>query len=325
MASLLRHPTFSTLCTTQRHSRSLKLSNYTNRPFGRNFYHKCIKYSPLSCSNLPAFESSPVNYPPNDDVDVADKFLTKTPNIFETLASTETEGTPITTTQTPPRGQYQYLKWPMWLVGPALLLATGMAPTLWLPTSSVFLGPNVASLLSITGLDCIFNLGASLFLLMADACARPKSPSEPCISKVPFGYKFWNLFSTITGFLVPLAMLFMSQKGFLQPQLPYISYAVLLGPYFLLLSVQMLTEMLIWHWKSPAWLVAPVIYEGYRILQLMRGIKLGAEINSPAWVSHTIKGLVCWWVLILCVQLMRVAWYTGFTARGRQLQVAASE
>ncbi|KAK3195067.1 hypothetical protein Dsin_026377 [Dipteronia sinensis] len=36
------------------------------------------------------------------------------------------------------------------------------------------LGPNIDSLLSLIGLDCIFNLGTTLFLLMADSCARPK-------------------------------------------------------------------------------------------------------------------------------------------------------
>ncbi|KAL6981733.1 hypothetical protein U1Q18_023356 [Sarracenia purpurea var. burkii] len=158
---------------------------------------------------------------------------------------------------------------------------------------------------------------------MADSCARPKNPTEPISSRAPFSYRFWNMVATITGFIIPLTLLFGSQKGFLQPVLPSISFAVLLGPYLLLLSVQMLTEMLIWHWKSPVWLVTPVIYEAYRVLQLMRGLKLGAEVNAPAWMVHTIRGLVCWWVLILGVQLMRVAWYAGFTARVRQLQSSA--
>ncbi|KAA8520483.1 hypothetical protein F0562_014739 [Nyssa sinensis] len=219
--------------------------------------------------------------------------------------------------------QFQYLKWPMWLLGPSLLLATGMVPTLWLPVSSIFLGPNIASLLSLTGLDCIFNLGATLFLLMADSCARPKNPTEACSSKAPFSYQFWNMVATITGFIIPLMMLFGSIKGFLQPQLPSISFAVLLGPYLLLLSVQMLTEMLTWHWQSPVWLVTPVVYEAYRILQLMRALKLGAELSAPAWIVHTIRGLVCWWVLILGVQFMRVAWYAGFTARTRQQESSA--
>lgn len=62
------------------------------------------------------------------------------------------------------------------------------------------------------------------------------------------------------------------------------------------------------------WLVTPVVYETYRVLQLMRGLKLGAELGAPAWTVHTIRGLVCWWVLVLGVQVMRVAWYAGFTA-----------
>ncbi|XP_057979022.1 uncharacterized protein LOC131165345 isoform X2 [Malania oleifera] len=251
-------------------------------------------------------------------------FLKGTTNIFDTLKPDDTTEVPVMCTEeltdvgNQPLVQFKFLKWSMWLLGPSLLLATGMVPTLWLPISSIFLGPNIASLLSLIGLDCIFNLGATLFLLMADSCAHPKSLSENCNSSAPFSYQFWNIVATMTGFIVPLMMLLGSQKGLLQPQLPFISFAVLLGPYLLLLSVQVLTEMLTWHWKSPVWLVTPVVYEAYRVLQMMRGLKLGAELSAPAWMMHTIRGLVCWWVLILGVQLMRVAWFAGFAARARQ-------
>ncbi|MFS7939043.1 hypothetical protein Hanom_Chr05g00446981 [Helianthus anomalus] len=129
----------------------------------------------------------------------------------------------------------------------------------------VFLGPNIASLLSLTGLDCIFNLGASLFLLIADACSRPNTVGQdPCLSQPPMAYKFWNMVATVSGFIIPLVMLFGSEKGLFQPQLPPISFAILLGPYLppisfaillgpylLLLVVQMLT----WHWESPVFSV----------------------------------------------------------------------
>ncbi|KAK9749230.1 hypothetical protein RND81_02G111300 [Saponaria officinalis] len=193
-----------------------------------------------------------------------------------------------------------------------------MAPTLWLPTSSIFLGPNIASLLSLVGLDCIFNLGATLFLLMAHSTTQSKDPNQAPKSKPPFSYKFWNMFASIIGYAIPLLLLFGSENGILLPQLQHISFLVLLGPYLLLLSVQMLTELLTWHWQSPVWLVTPVVYEAYRVLQLMRGLKLSAELNSPAWMAHTLRGLVCWWVLILGLQLMRVAWFAGFSAKARR-------
>ena len=274
----------------------------------------CHKQLPIFCTNLTPWKPSP-------------DFLKESTNIFETLTTDTTaeasehkiEDFAASKTQ-PFLDKFQYLKWPMWLLGPSLLLATGMVPTLWLPLSSIFLGPNIASLLSLIGLDCIFNLGASLFLLMADSCGRPKSPTQPCTSKPPFSYQLWNVVATIIGFVIPLMILFGSQKGFLQPHLPCISFAVLLGPYLLLLSVQILVELLTWHWQSPVWLVTPIVYEAYRVLQLMRGLKLGAELSAPAWMVHTIRGLVCWWVLILGMQIMRVAWYAGFTAYARHHQ-----
>ncbi|KAG2672252.1 hypothetical protein I3760_13G031500 [Carya illinoinensis] len=288
-----------------------------------NFPQIQIRHPSVCCTKSTPWEPSlPVTYAPTETA--ADNLLTKTTNIFDTLSSENTAEVAVTSakeltnTSNQPSVQLQFLKWPMWLLGPSLLLATGMIPTLWLPISSIFLGPNIASLLSLIGLDCIFNLGATLFLLMADSCARPKQPTQASKSKAPFTYQFWNMVATVTGFIIPLMMLYGSQKGFIQPQLSFITSAVLLGPYFLLLFVQILTEMLTWHWQSPVWLVTPVVYEAYRVLQLMRGLKLGAELSAPAWIMHVIRGLVCWWVLILGVQLMRVAWFAGFTSRARQ-------
>ncbi|KAB1225270.1 hypothetical protein CJ030_MR1G028177 [Morella rubra] len=314
----------STVTIPHIHPGSLKLFKSSNVLRVLSIPQNRIKHPTVCCTNLTPWESSPVTYASTETA--ADNFLDKTTNIFETLNSESTAEIPVisaeelTDASNRPAVQLQFLKWPVWLLGPAVLLGTGMVPTLWLPISSIFLGPNIASLLSLIGLDCIFNLGATLFLLMADSCARPKHLTEASKSKAPFTYQFWNMVATVTGFIIPSMMLYGSQKSFLQPQLSGISFAILLGPYLLLLSVQILTEILTWHWESPVWLVTPVVYESYRVLQLLRGLKLGAELSAPAWVMHLIRGLVCWWVLILGMQLMRVAWFAGSTARARQQQ-----
>ncbi|KAE9610781.1 hypothetical protein Lalb_Chr07g0190251 [Lupinus albus] len=288
-----------------------------------------IKTSCTCCTKLTPWEPSPVTYAPTDDQ--SDKFSKNSANIFDNLESSKNAESSVKNVEDPVKTKYQpglelqFLKWPLWLLGPSVLLVTGMVPTLWLPISSIFLGPNIASLLSLIGLDCIFNLGATLFLLMADSCSRPKYPTQDCNSKAPFSYQFWNIVATLAGLIVPLLLMFGSEKGILQPQLPIISFAILLGPYLLLLSVQVLTEILTWHWQSPVWLVTPIIYEAYRVLQLMRGLKLGLELNAPAWMVHTIRGLVCWWVLILGLQLMRVAWFAGLAAQARRQQSLSSD
>ncbi|XP_068651009.1 uncharacterized protein [Aristolochia californica] len=283
-----------------------------------------VKHTRLSCTKLPPWdEASPLTYSPNidserdsndscifDSIIRLDKSQPLLPDSKHDVEDDQNQSVvPL-----------QPLKWPMWLLGPSLILVTGVIPTLWLPLSSVFLGPNIASILSLVGLDCIFNLGATLFLLMADTCARPKSSMQTCNSEVPLSYKFWNIASSIMGFIAPLVMLLASRKGLVQPQLPFIPFTVLLGPYLLLLAVQMLTETLTWHWKSPAWLVTPMVYEAYRVLQLMRGLRLGSEIGAPLWAVECIRCLVSWWVLVLGMQLMRVAWYAGFTSRMQQEQ-----
>ncbi|KVH91218.1 uncharacterized protein LOC112528928 [Cynara cardunculus var. scolymus] len=317
MASVVRSPsTMASMVLPKLQSTNRRIWKPAN--FRITFPHLATKHRTICCTNVSPWEPPPVTYAPTDDT-TKSQFLSGSTTLFETLDSDQTKTAESQTTDTKRVSKVGYIRWPMWLVGPSVLLATGMVPTLWLPISSIFLGPNIASLLSLTGLDCIFNLGASLFLLMADACSRPNIESqEPCHSQAPFGYRFWNMVATISGFMVPLAMMLGSEKGLFQPQLPPISFAILLGPYLLLLAVQMLTEMLTWHWESPVWLVTPVVYESYRVLQLMRGLKLGAELGAPAWTVHTIRGLVCWWVLVLGVQIMRVAWYAGFTAHLRQ-------
>lgn len=329
MASLTQAPsTMSITRISQVRSKSLQLLKVSKVPHFLAFSRSHIRRSPVCCTKLSQWEPSPVTYAPTEKT--GDNFLEKSSEIFETLRpdnrseASATKAEDLTDTTKQPAAQLQFLKWPMWLLGPSLLLGTGMVPTLWLPISTIFLGPNVVSLLSLVGLDCIFNLGATLFLLMADYCAQSMNLIQASKSKPPFSYQFWNIFATLTGLVIPLMILFGSQKGYLQPQLSFIPYAVLLGPYVLLLSVQILTEMLTWHWQSPVWLVTPVVYEAYRVLQLMRSLKLGAELSAPAWMMHTIRGLVCWWVLILGVQLMRVAWFAGFTARARQQQPSAS-
>ncbi|KAL4018871.1 hypothetical protein IC575_022500 [Cucumis melo] len=313
------YPTYITI--PHYHHKNFKTSK-SSKVLNASTLHSLFMHSrrpPICCTQTNPWEPAPVTFAHNNKED--ETFLKKTDNIFESLnADRTTEVSEVETKELveasnqPELVHLQIFKWPMWLLGPSLLLTTGMAPTLWLPMSSVFLGPNVASLLSLIGLDCIYNLGAMLFLLMADACARPKEPIKPMSSEAPFSYQFWNILANVVGFMIPLVMFYGSESGLVQPHLPFIPLAVLLGPYILLLSVQILTEMLIWHWRSPVWLVTPIVYEGYRVLQLMRGLKLGAELSAPAWMMHTMRGLVCWWVLILGIQLMRVAWFAGIAA-----------
>lgn len=277
---------------------------HCNVHIGRIFPKMPLKLLQICCSNASSWE--PAAYALKDDAKT--EFLQAPTSLFNTMVSEKAEG------EAPSTNTIHYFQWPMWLVGPVLLLATGIVPTLWLPISSVFLGPNIASLLSLTGLDCIYNLGANLFLLLAHSCARRQIPTQNPQNAPPLTYRFWNVFASLVGAMIPVVAMLGSHKGFLQPPLPLIPSSVLLGPYLLILAIQTLTELLTWHWRSPVWLVTPVVYEGYRLLQLMRGLKLGAELSAPSWMLHTVRGLVCWWVLVLGVQLMAVAWYAGFTA-----------
>ncbi|CAL1387996.1 unnamed protein product [Linum trigynum] len=327
MASIARASPPSSIINV--HRRALKLLKPPSTCQVGSFpRYRLSNRSGIRCTKSTPWEPSPpVTYALGAG-DESNDFLNKPANLFETLSSDGTAEEPSTKseeqlaqTKTQQEGpKFQFLKWPLWFLGPALLLVTGMVPTLWLPLSSVFLGPNIASLLALIGLDSIYNLGVTLYLLMADSCARSGILPQACNSQPPLAYKFWNMVSAVAGFAIPLVMLGWSQKGLLQPQLPVFSFAILMGPYLLLLSVQFLTELLTWNWQSPVWLVTPVVYETYRVLQLMRGLKLATELNSPVWMLDTIRWLVSCWILILGIQLMSVAWFAGYSARTTQQQ-----
>ncbi|KAK4383882.1 hypothetical protein Sango_2739500 [Sesamum angolense] len=296
MASVTQLPSGIPVVTVSRlHHKSVKLWKSHNLLSRRNIPCFSSNRRAICYANTSPWEPAPITYAPENE----GTLLKETSNIFETMnSSAEPAEASITKTKQnvdATNQPFQYLRRPLWLLGPALLLVTGVVPTLWLPISSIFLGPSIASLLSLTGLDCIFNLGASLFSahIRCYCSSKQQYPTlqqqTACqLSVLEHGSKF------------------------------------LLGPYILLLSVQMLTEMLTWHWQSPVWLVTPVVYEAYRLLQLMRGLKLGPELGAPSWMVHAIRGLVCFWVLVLGVQLMRVAWYAGFTARSYQKPSSAS-
>ncbi|KAK8538963.1 hypothetical protein V6N13_022110 [Hibiscus sabdariffa] len=150
--------------------------------------------------------------------------------------------------------------------------------------STIFIGPDVVSLLALIGLECIFHLGATLFLLMVDYCAQSMNPPRQASkSKPPPSSQLCNLVATLTGFVFPLVDRF--------------------------------------GWR-PRLCTRPTVCCK---LQVVRGLRLGAELNAPAWMMHCIRGLVCWWVLILGVQLMRVAWFVGVTAGARQHQSSTDD
>lgn len=207
------------------------------------------------------------------------------------------------------------LSWPLWLFGPVLLLTTGVIPTLWLPFVPLFEGSATAGLLALAGLDGIFNLGASLFLLMTDACARSwrrfQKNGERVQYEVPQGYKRWTLFVNIAGLLGPLLAYLASKQGFLGAQPALLPMSAMIVPYLSLLLVHTCAELLVWQWQSPVWAILPLVYGCYSVLQLSRGLQLGQALRSPLWTIEAVKVLISWWVFVLAVQLMWIAWLFG--------------
>ncbi|KAG6532584.1 hypothetical protein ZIOFF_006433 [Zingiber officinale] len=108
--------------------RSSKLPRQVQKPILRR---KCLT---LCSSNLFPWEASPP-YATTEDGDG----IIKGSNIVEPIDADDKLGIPIfqgeeeaiIDMKSQPPTLQQPLKWPMWLLGPSVLLATGMAPTLW--------------------------------------------------------------------------------------------------------------------------------------------------------------------------------------------------
>eukprot|EP00250_Pteridium_aquilinum_P007112 c16901_g1_i1 orf=270-1286(-) len=208
------------------------------------------------------------------------------------------------------------LSWPLWLFGPILLLGTGVVPTLWLPSVPLFEGSATAGLLALAGLDGIFNLGASMFLLITDSCARSwrrflKKGDCPRFEVPPPGYKVWTLFVNTVGLLGPLIAYVASMRGFLGAKPALLPMSAMIVPYMSLLLVHTSAEVLVWKWQSPVWAILPLVYDCYSVLQLSRGLQLGQALGAPVWTIEAVKGLISWWVFVLAVQFMWIAWFVG--------------
>ncbi|KAH6557306.1 hypothetical protein KP509_1Z122300 [Ceratopteris richardii] len=207
------------------------------------------------------------------------------------------------------------LGWSLWLFGPLILLGTGVIPTLWLPMVNLFEGSSTAGLLALAGLDGIFNLGASIFLLMTDSCAHSwkyfLKNGHRLFHDIPTSYKVWTVLVKIIALLGPLVAYMGSKYGCFGPEPAFLPLAVMMLPYISFLFVHMLAEFLVWKWRSPVWLILPLVYGCYGVLQLSRGLQLGLAFSAPLWTIKGMKCLISWWVLVLSVQLMWISWFVG--------------
>uniref|UniRef100_A0A3N7HI87 Uncharacterized protein n=1 Tax=Populus trichocarpa TaxID=3694 RepID=A0A3N7HI87_POPTR len=135
MASLVKAPpTLSTINAHQVHLRKQKLLSNLNMHHGLRFPRIHVNHTTVCCTKLTPWEPSPVTYAPT--IDASGNLLKKTSNIFETLKSEDTAEAPatnseeLTDTKNQSLVQFQFLHWPMWLLGPSLLLTTGLAKIL---------------------------------------------------------------------------------------------------------------------------------------------------------------------------------------------------
>ncbi|KAE8721267.1 Detected protein of unknown function [Hibiscus syriacus] len=298
--------------------------------------------SVVSAPDDPSFAARSFQWEPSPVTDTltekaGENCLEKSSELFETLPESKdevsvTNAKDLTDTTNQPVARFLFLKWPLWLLDPSLLLDTGMVQTLLPPTSATFypICGSIGSLHSASSSESPIWLVTSAVY----EAYRVLQLTRGLKLGVELNAPKWMM-HTIRGLVCWLELVDSSLP--LQLMLDSNShwYAICLNVLWLkvfsfpddgleLVDSSLPQQLMLdsnSHWYA---ICLNVLWLKVFSFPDDGGLKLGVELNAPEWMMHTIRGLVCWWVLILGVQLMRVSWFAVFKARARRQQSSAT-
>ncbi|XP_031287793.1 uncharacterized protein LOC116146515 isoform X2 [Pistacia vera] len=164
----------------------------------------------------------------------------------------------------------------LWLVGPAVLVASFIFPSLYLRRiiSTVF----EDSLLT----EALFYCGVAVFLLLIDRLRRPIGPDSTTNNNrtlsPQLGQRISSVAALVLSLIIPLVTM-----GLVWPWTGPAASATL-APYLVGIVVQFAFEQYARYRKSPSWPVIPIIFQVYRLHQLNRASQLVTAL------SFTVRG-----------------------------------
>lgn len=154
--------------------------------------------------------------------------------------------------------------------------------------------------LKIVGEDFLFVLIATLFLVVVGWAWQRAKPYE-LPRPLPGWFKIWFLSVQIIGGLVPLIVLLW---GVWQGSDRAI---VVLGSYFVMLALQILSEIATLRWfHSVVWVMVPYLYLPYRIWQLYEGTIILSPDPTLIWVQNLLVGEIVLWTLNYALDLSQL-------------------
>ncbi|KAM7275898.1 hypothetical protein ACFE04_017764 [Oxalis oulophora] len=172
----------------------------------------------------------------------------------------------------------------MWLVGPAILVAFFVFPSLYLRKilSKVFEDSLLTDFLILFFTEALFYCGVALFLVIIDRARRPMKQDQPAANiknpKPQMGQRILYIVSLVLSLVIPMVTM-----GLVWPWTGPAASATL-APYLVGIVVQFTFEQYARRRDSPAWSAIPIIFQVYRLHQLNRAAQL---VNA---LSFTVRG-----------------------------------
>jgi hypothetical protein len=136
---------------------------------------------------------------------------------------------------------------------------------------------------------CFFLIATTFILIVS----RGWKNAKPYTLPFPSWYKWWFLPVQLLGGLLPLLVMLLWGLWW-----KYQSVLVVLGWYFIILGLQVLTEILtLRKLQNVVWVMVPYIYLPYRFWQLYEGFTLLSSEPDLVWVRYLLIFEVLLWLV----------------------------
>ncbi|XP_050376355.1 uncharacterized protein LOC126793776 isoform X2 [Argentina anserina] len=172
----------------------------------------------------------------------------------------------------------------LWLVGPAVLVASFIFPSLYLRKLilTIFEDSLLTDFLILFFTEALFYCGVAVFLLLIDKLRRPTELESAAYSNrilaPQLGQRILSVAALALSLILPMVTM-----GYVWPWTGPAASATL-APYLVGIVVQFAFEQYARYKKSPSWAAIPVIFQVYRLHQLNRAAQLVTAL------SFTVKG-----------------------------------
>ncbi|XP_043705784.1 uncharacterized protein LOC122655610 isoform X2 [Telopea speciosissima] len=172
----------------------------------------------------------------------------------------------------------------LWFVGPAVLVASFVFPSLYLRRilSTIFEDSLLTDFLILFFTEALFYSGVAVFLLLIDYLRRPCELVSSSMSYVNETNHLGHRISSVTVLVLSL-IIPMVTMGLVWPWTGPAASATL-APYLVGIVVQFAFEQYAKYRKSPSWPIIPIIFQVYRLHQLNRAAQLVTAL------SFTVRG-----------------------------------